>query len=116
MTVSETRAKRGIQGFVALGLLDSTRKALSIFCARQAGADWGVCLTALRVALAAAWLGPEAGRPEADTLRKLLSAACSHSDDAVRSAATSAIPAIMASVSRLAATGLSQVIPKALKP
>ena len=63
------------------------------------------------MALAAAWLGPEGDRPEAATLRKVLSAACGHSEEAVRAAGTSAIPAVMASVSRLSASGLSQVRP-----
>lgn len=71
-------------------------------------------LAALRLALAGAWLGPEGGRPEAATLRKLLSAACAYGDAAVRAAAASTIPAVMAGVSRLAASGLSQV--RAAKP
>jgi len=60
------------------------------------------------MALTAAWLGPDGHRPDNGTLRKLLSAACGHTDAAVRAAGASAVPAVMASVTRLTACGLSQ--------
>ena len=77
--------------------------------AAQDGAAGPACLTALRVALTAAWVDTGEGHVDGDLLRRLLSAACGSAQEAVRAAAVSAVPAAMASISRLSASSLSQV-------
>lgn len=67
-------------------------------------------LASLRLAFAAAWLGPQDCRPSASLLRELLADAAAHAAAAVQSAAALLAPAYLAAAAGMSAAGLSQVL------